>query len=92
MSDVITISELDSLKVTKEQLTFELLVEKVQRQVDDAQRNRDKVLTELLNPYLPEGKTLVDFMINIELGTLTPRTEEQPLPAPVPERVTPRKR
>lgn len=80
MSDIITLSELDTLKIAKEQLQFELLVERMQKQVNDAQRARDAMLHELLNPYLLPGTTLTDYMVNTEKGTLELRApDDSPL-------------
>jgi hypothetical protein len=77
MSNVIKLSELDTLKLSKEQLQFELFVERVQKQINEAQRKRDELLMSICGDYLPQGAKLTDYTINMDEGTLTPRPQEQ---------------
>lgn len=71
---VTVFSELDFLKVQNAQLIFELNMQKLQAQADQFDKIRTDVIRSICTPYVPEGKTLEDFDINLEEKGLVLKT------------------
>ena len=86
----IKISELERLKIKCAHLELSLIQERAQHELKLANMERDKVIKEIFDGYIPNAK-LSDYTFDMETGVFDlarpPAEEEVPVtvPEPVPE-------